>query len=231
MPKGEKLYTGAEIKLESAEKINKKFIKTVAEAGVRPAPNKSFLGMRPKLWMYNTAGEDPKTKFKKWLKKTGEAPVLMRDVKPGVTCEIIDARLFNIGIFKSYTESKIVEKKRTAKVIYTSHVHKPYLVKDLVYAISDDSLSRLILTGKDKSLIKPGDDYNLDILKNERIRIDAILKNNGYFYFNPDYLLFKADTSNVNHDVTFKFTLKDSIPKNAQPFFALTMCISIRTIL
>jgi len=221
LPKGDKLYTGAEINLESAEKINKKFIKTVAEGGVRPAPNKKFLGMRPKLWMYNTAGEDPKTKIGKWLKKTGEAPVLMRDVKPGVTSEIIDARLFNIGIFKSFTESKIVEKKHTFKLIYTSHVHKPFVVKELTYAISDDSISRLVIADKDKSVIKPGEDYNLDKLRIERIRIDALLKNNGYFYFNPDHLLFKADTSNVNRNVSFKLTLKDSIPQNATTVYRI----------
>jgi outer membrane protein insertion porin family len=215
LPKGEKLYTGGEIKLETTDKINKRFIKTIAESAVRPAPNKSYLGIRPKLWMYMAAGENPKTKFKKWLKKTGEAPVLISSVKPGVTTAIIDAKLFNIGIFKSYSESKIVEKKHTAKVIYTSHIHKPYIVKELNYAISDDSLSHTILTEKKKSFIKPGEDYNLDILKNERIRIDALLKNNGYFYFNPDYLLFKADTSAVNHTISFKLSLKDSIPKNA----------------
>jgi len=221
LPKGEKLYTGAEIKLESAGKLDKKLIKATALLAVRPAPNKVYLGNRPKLWLYNLPGENPKTKLGKWFKKKGEPPVLLSSVKPGVTRAIIDSKLFNIGIFKSYTESKIVEKKRTGKVIYTSHIHKPYIVKDLIYAISDDSLSRLILTGKDKSLIKPGDDYNLDILKNERIRIDAILKNNGYFYFNPDYLLFKADTSNINHDVTFKITLKDSIPNNALTVFRI----------
>jgi outer membrane protein assembly factor BamA len=214
LPRGEKLYTGGEIKLETTDKINKRFIKTIAESAVRPAPNKSYLGMRPKLWMYMAAGENPKTKFNKWLKKTGEAPVLISSVKPGVTTAIIDAKLFNIGIFKSYSESKIVEKKHTAKVIYTSHIHKPYIVKELNYAISDDSLSHTILTEKKKSFIKPDEDYNLDILKNERIRIDALLKNNGYFYFNPDYLLFKADTSAVNHSISFKLTLKDSIPKN-----------------
>ena len=42
-----------------------------------------------------------------------------------------------------------------------------------------------------------------------------MLKNNGYFYFNPDYLLFKADTSDVNHTISLKLTLKDSIPENA----------------
>lgn len=142
-------------------------------------------------------------------------PVLISSVKPGVTAGIIDARLFNFGIFESFTESKIVEKKRTAKVIYISHVHKPYVVKELIYAVSDDSISRLILAEKDRSLIKPGQDYNLDPLKTERIRIDGILKNKGYSYFNPDYILFKADTSTVNRTVTFRLTLKDSIPKDA----------------
>ena len=214
LPGGEKLYTGAEIKLETADHVNNRMIRSAAAGSVRPAPNKVFLGFRPKLWLYNLAGQKPKTKLEKWLRKTGEPPVLMSSVKPAVTSEIIDAKLFNMGIFQSFTESKTIEKKRTVKVIYTSHVHKPYVVKDLIYAISDDSLSRLILAEKDKSLIKPGDDYSLDILKNERIRIDGFLKNEGYFYFSPDYLLFKADTSNVNHDVTFKITLKDSIPED-----------------
>lgn len=215
LPDGEKLYTGAEIKLESVGKVNSRSIKAAAEQAVRPVPNKSYFGLRPKLWMYTIAGDEPKSKLKKWLKKTGEAPVLLSSVKPAVTAEIIDARLFNMGIFKSFTESKTIEKERSAKVIYTSHVHKPFIVKDLSYNISDDSLSQLILAGKDKTLIKPGDDYNLDALKTERMRIDAFLKNKGYFYFNPDHLLFKADTSNINQDVSFKLTLKDSIPKDA----------------
>jgi outer membrane protein assembly factor BamA len=213
---GERLYTGAQIKLESKENIKKKrFIKTTAEIALHLKPNQCFLGMRPKLWMYMAAGKDPKSKFNKWLKKMGEAPVLMSNVKPEVTSPIIDAKLYNIGIFKSYTEFKIVEKKHTAKVIYISHIHKPYTVKELIYSISDDKLNQRILTERKKSFIKPGEDYNLDKLKNERIRIDALLKNNGYFYFNPDYLLFKADTSEGNHKVTFKLSLKDSVPKNA----------------
>ena len=215
LPPGEKLYTGAEIVLESTDKINSRFVKTTAEEGFRPLPNKVFLGIRPKLWMFMTAGSTPKNKLTKWFKKKGEAPILLSGVKPEVTAAIIDARLFNIGIFKSYTGFKIVEKKYFAKVIYTSHIQKPYIFKDVICCISDDSLSRLILSAKKESFIKSGKDYNLDILKNERIRTDALLKDNGYFYFNPDYLLFKADTSAVNHSVNLKLTLKDSIPNNA----------------
>lgn len=215
LPAGEKLYTGADIVLESTDKINSQFVKATAEEGVRPLPNKVFLGMRPKLWLLLTAGSTPKNKLQKWFKKKGEAPVLLSSVKPEVTSAIIDARLFNIGIFKSYTGFIIIEKKYTAKIIYTSHIQKPYFFKDVNYAISDDSLSHLILTAKKESFIKSGQDYNLDILKNERIRIDDLLKDHGYFYFNPDYLLFKADTSEINHNVNLKLTLKDSIPNTA----------------
>ncbi|HEX7468847.1 MAG TPA: hypothetical protein VF324_09720, partial [Methanobacterium sp.] len=218
LPSGERLYTGADIELKTADHIKnrkKRSVKSTIKNAIRPLPNKRFLGMRLRLSVYMAAGEAPKSKFKKWLKKIGEAPVLMSNIKPAATSSIIDAKLFNIGFFKSFTEFKIIEKKSTSKVVYISTVHEPYVVKDLIYSVSDDSLSRIILTGKDKSLIKPGEDYNLDQLKNERIRIDDLLKNNGYFYFNPDYLLFKADTSEANHNVTFKLTLKDSIPQNA----------------
>ena len=93
LPNGEKLYTGAEIKLESAENLNKKLVKAAAEGAVRPLPNKGFFGIRPKLWLNNLAGPEPKTKLEKWLKKNGEPPVLMSSVKPSVTAEIIDAQI------------------------------------------------------------------------------------------------------------------------------------------
>ena len=219
LPKGEKLYTGAEIKLVQTGKtpkhINKGLIESIAKESVRPLPNTSYFGMRPQVWMYESAGENPKSKFKKWLKKTGQAPVLLSQVIPQVTAAVIDAKLFNIGIFNSMTEFKIVEKEHTATIVYTSYIHTRYKVKEMTFAISDDSLSRIIHSANDMTVIKAGDDYNLSLLTAERIRIDVLLKNRGYFYFNPDYLLFKADTSDVNHTVSLKLTLKDSIPDDA----------------
>jgi outer membrane protein insertion porin family len=215
LPKGERLYTGATIQLESTEKVRKGNIKAIAEAAVRPEPNSSYLGIRPQLCLYMAAGENPKSKFKLWLQKTGQAPVLMSNINPTATSSILDAQLFNLGIFNSVTTFKIIEKKHTASVIYTCFIHKPYTVKEFVYTITDDSLSSIILSDRGNSIVKPGEDYNLDILKAERIRIDALLKNKGYFYFNPDYLLFKADTSTVNHTISLELTLKDSIPTNA----------------
>jgi len=225
LPEGEKLYTGAKIKLETTGQVDKKLIKSVISEALRPEPNNSYFGMRPQLMLYQMPGENPTTKLGQWIKKRGDAPVLMRQVRPQATAAIIDARLFNMGIFNSITDYKIVEKKHTSGIIYTSYIHKPFTIKDLDSAISDDSLSAVILSGKDKSLIKQGDNYNLDVLKNERIRIDALLKNKGYFYFNPDYLLFKADTSMLSHTISLKLTLKQDIPENALTVYRINKVI------
>jgi len=219
LPKGEKLYTGAKIKLVQKDKSlthrDRGLIESLAKESLRPLPNTSYFGMRPKLWIYMSAGENPKSKFKKWIKKMGQAPVLLSSVKPQVTAAVIDAKLFNIGIFNSMTGFDIVEKKHTASIVYTSYIHTRYKVNDIKYSISDDSISRLILVAKDMSVIKAGDDYNLSLLTAERIRLDVFLKNRGYFYFNPDYLLFKADTSDVSHTISLKLTLKEGMPDNA----------------
>lgn len=228
LPEGEKLYTGADTKFVSADKIDrksKKILKATTKGAVSPQPNKSYLGLRPRLWLYGRTGEDPKTKIGKWLREKGEPPVLMSSVKPGVTSAIIDAKIFNIGIFKSYTNYKTEEKKHTARLTYTSYIHEPFTIKELSYAISDTGISRVILAAKEKSFIKPGADYNLTILKGERIRIDALLKDQGYFYFSPDYLIFKADTSAKERTVNLSLTLKDTIPDNSLTVYRINKVI------
>jgi outer membrane protein insertion porin family len=62
LPPGEKLYTGADVQLEYNENLKKKkkrFIEKVAETGIRPEPNKSYLGMRPRLWLYMVTSDNP----------------------------------------------------------------------------------------------------------------------------------------------------------------------------
>lgn len=221
LAEGELLYTGAEIRVESTETVDENRIKSTASRALRPEPNSSLLGMRPKLWLYQIAGENPKSKFKKWLREKGEPPVLLRDVRKEAVSEIIDAQLFNIGIFNSHTTSEVAEKKKTAKLIYTTDVHVPYKLNAYSINISDNNIQQLITESTQSSLIKPGMAYQLDLLKSERNRIDALLKNKGYFYFSPDYLIFKIDTlvTGVN-TFNLQLVLKDDVPAEAlKPFY------------
>lgn len=217
IPKDEKLYTGAKIQLQSTDKLkSKKTILKNAEQTLKPKPNKSFLGMRPQLWFYFIAGDSANKGIRKFIKnKLGEPPVYLSKVKPAETCKYIDAKFYNIGIFKASTSYKIQEHKKTSKIEYTSNVHNPFTVKALNYPYGTDSLDRIISASKKESLIKSGDDYNLNILKAERERLDAVLKDNGYFYFNADYLLFNADSNENTRTVDLTLTLKDEAPEKA----------------
>lgn len=216
LPPGEKLYVGAKVKVESQEKLRDKGkISAAAQSVIRPEPNSHFLGMRPKLWLYSIAGNPKKKGFRNWLKQQGEPPVLMSTVKPSQTQKYIDAKLFNIGIFNGTTEYKLIEKKRTVKVLYICHVSNPFTIKQVDYNLGYNEFTELITDAKEETLLKPGVDYDLDMIKAERERIDGVLKDNGYFYFSPDYLLFKVDTSQTTKTVSLVLTLKDETPDKA----------------
>jgi hypothetical protein len=61
--------------------------------------------------------------------------------------------------------------------------------------------------------LKQGDIYDLDIIKAERERIDQYLKNEGFFYFSPDYLVFYADTAVGEKKVNLRLGVKDELLK------------------
>jgi outer membrane protein insertion porin family len=214
LPAGEKLYAGARVEIISSEKIKDKgMINSKVKGAIRPKPNSRFLGNRPKVWIYNITSDSSFHGFRKMLHtKVGEPPVLMSDVKTQSTTEIIDAVLFNMGIFNGVTSSKIVEKKHKGYVIYSMNVHKPYTISDVQFP-SDTCLVCTAIAGtKDNSILKQGRNYDLNLLRAERKRIEDVLKNLGYFYFNEDYILFKADTSKSSRSVRLTITLKENIP-------------------
>ena len=67
----------------------------------------------------------------------------------------------------------------------------------------------------EKSLLKKGDPYNLDVIKNERTRIDADLKQKGFYYFRSDDLLIRADSTIGDHQVDMNLIIKKSTPHEA----------------
>jgi outer membrane protein assembly factor BamA len=216
LPPGKKLYTGYAIKLTHTEPVKKQNkIRSVIKDHIKLRANQSYGGMRPKLWLWEITGEAPRKKWKKKLRDKSEAPIFINDIDPAQTAKYIDAAMFNIGIFNSLTEYKIVETKKTAKIVFTTYVHPPFTLNNIVYEIKEPSVQHRILAENEKGLLKKGDDYSLDNLKAERERINRILKNHGFYFFNPDYIIFKADTMASERKVNVRLDLKSETPPNA----------------
>ncbi len=229
LEEGQYLYDGAKINIKADPALsrkNAKALKTELDGLLRPKPNGSFLGIRVKLLLYNMAGT-PKGKGLRYLirNKLGEPPVLASYSAMEKNREVLQNRLENRGYFKDTVILDTVYKGRKLKAIYTAVIGKQYTIRNVVYPSTDDSLSRAIARLAPHSLLKKGDPYNLDVIKNERIRIDNILKQKGYYYFGPDDILIRADSNVGDHQVDMNLIVKKSTPPEAYKIYRINNII------
>lgn len=217
---GQILYTGAEVKVnpDSAKKVdNQKDITSTLEGKTRPKPNKSILGLKPKLWIYNIAGEPKKPKgIRNWLRnKVGEAPVLLSEVKLQYNNDVLTSYLISQGYLQSVVTGDTIVKDKKGEAVYTANTGDRYKMAKIEFPKDTGILTNNINKNAENSVLKAGNFYDLDAFKNERIRIDNDLKEQGYFYFNPDYILLQVDSTIGKSQVDVRVKVKDIAPDAA----------------
>lgn len=226
LKEGQMLYTGAEINIESdtLPKKEKSELKDALKENLTPKPNSSFLGLRPKLYAYNATKEPKKEKgLRYWLKyKFGEEPVLLGDVDREFNKDIIENYSENKGYFNARARYDTVSKNKKAKVIYTLNPGARYLISNVNFPQDSTLVNSEIQNLKEKTLLKPGNPFDLDVIKAERQRIDDGLKEKGFYYFNPDNIIVQADSTVTNKPkVELIVKLKDNTPKLATEQFTI----------
>ena len=225
LPDGELLYVGGKIKVEDStiSKKEYKFLKSTLSEIIRPKPNKKLLGLRPKLFIYNLVGTVKKEKgFRHWLKYTiGEAPVLFSQVDLEYNKSVIQNYVENNGYFnaKSTADSTKNGKKVVAEY-YVNPKHQ-YKIKEVQFPEDSSTISKAVSKNKRKSLLIVGNPYSLDVIKEERNRIDTKLKEKGFFYFNADYLVVQVDSTVAKHEVTLIVKVKNETPAIAKKAFKI----------
>lgn len=225
IPEGERLYVEGDVQLQMDSNVNaerKALFEEHLEELLMPKPNKKLFGVRWKLMFWNAAGGYDTTNsnfFKRFLRKRGEEPVLLSDVNREYNENLLRNRMENLGFFNAEVNSDTTYNGKFGKIIYTGIPGKIYRIDTVIYEIDPNSnLGRDILKDKDKSLLKKGSNYNLDVILNERDRIDNELKNKGYYFFNPDNILVEVDSTIGNHKVNMYITIKpETTPEAKEP--------------
>ena len=185
---GQTLYTANVLKIQSSVKLShhqQKVLLSELKPLVRPTLNSKLLGWRFRLWVYNVAGDTKKKKgFKHWLKyKLGEAPVLATPTLIEKNRQVLQNHLENKGYFQDTVLSATPVKNKHLTAVYTAQIGQRYTIRQAGFPPDSDLLSQTIDSLQSHSLLKKGDGYDLDVIKEERTRIDSRLKNRGYFYF------------------------------------------------
>ncbi|HUZ60976.1 MAG TPA: BamA/TamA family outer membrane protein [Hanamia sp.] len=219
VPKGDALYTGATIKIKDSTLSRKEKKKVIDQTSSlpRPLPNSKFLGIPFKLLLYNLAGDTSKHNFiRKFLRKTGQPPVLLSSVNLDYNVKLLKNYLENIGYFQAEDIGDTIVKKKKGHGYYTLTPGPVYTIKEVHFETDSSSLGSAIQATRPKTILHPGDPFNLEVIKGERLRIDAILKEEGYYYFNHDYLLLDADSTVGDNEVNMFLHVKKATPAIAK---------------
>ena len=153
-----------------------------------------------------------KAEFNEWIKRTGEAPVLVNREESKKSLNRLKSWYWNNGWFNVETDYKIIpleDKKKRARVEYYVTPHEPYLVDSIKTEISSKALDSLYDIHKAASEIKPGIQYNTLDFNEERDRLSQLFRNNGVYNFDQEYISFDADTVNTGHKVNTTLIIKN----------------------
>ena len=227
LPEGAVLYTGIskiEIQQPDASEAGRSTVEEV-EAALAYPPNNALLGSSSVrvpfpfgLWVYN-AFVNKEGKVSRWIfNKLAAKPVLISTVNPDVRVKVARNLLNEYGYFNGATSYALVPDKkdpRKAKIAYQVTMNQPYTIDSILYVRMRNRVDSLLPRLSSERLIRKGDNFNVVRLQEERERIADRLRDNGYYYFRPEYMIYQADTTITPGKVSLRIVPKEGMPRNA----------------
>jgi outer membrane protein insertion porin family len=220
IPANDALYTGASIQIDSSKLTHKqkKKLKANLLTLTRPKTNSKILGLRVKLWIYNLSGKPKKKKsIRGWIKeKFGEPPVLASSLDLEHNSKVLQSYLQNKGYFQAVVDGDTIAAHKKTRALYHAQPWDVYTIHSVNLIRDSSAENKAIAADFSETFLKKGKPFDLDVIKAERDRIDADLKENGFYFFSPDFLLVQADSNLMSHQVNMYVKVKPGIPTEAQ---------------
>ncbi len=205
LAKDQMLYTGRQdVRIINSHKISKtssveNYVKSITSHKV----NNSLFGRRVLppigLWVHNYMKPKEGKKFGRWIYKTlSSNPILISDVNPELRSAKIGNDLFDKGFFHSTAWAAIDTSKRNPKkgrVSYSVDLAPPNFFRKISLDTLSNNIDSLISKDDFMKQIKEGDQFNLEKLKTSRVDLSRRIQEHGYYYFIPEFIELKADTT------------------------------------
>lgn len=188
-----------------------KIDKSKLKAYILQKPNKKILGIRLNLFYYNLSNINKTRWPHSWLRRIGEEPVVYDPFLTGRTHDQLKIYLENRGFYDAQVTDSVRFNKKNAKVRYTITPGEPLRVRKIYYLFEDTSIVSLILNDTANSLIVKRMLFNKEILQNERIRLEELMKQNGYYNFSKEYIYFNAELVPGKHLVDLTLGIKEYV--------------------
>lgn len=227
IPDGEQLYIGiAKTKIYNNDKSNQgQRALSSAEKVINEPPNNSLFGSaRYRLWppiglyVYNRYVNDSTRLGKKIYDMFATEPKFISTVNPSLRATIATNILKEHGYFRALVTDSIetmANNPKEARVHYTIDMDKPFALDSITYLKPIAMTDTTTLVHEEISEMKKGKQFMLEYLIKDRFNISDILRNNGFYYFKPDYIYYEADTVQQDYKVQVRTKIKEGVPQYA----------------
>ncbi|MBQ7181125.1 MAG: BamA/TamA family outer membrane protein [Bacteroidaceae bacterium] len=203
--------------------------RTEVEAVIAMPPNGAIMGSSYTRWpwplrlaIYNRYVES-RSRFGRWMLNTfGASPKTLSTVSPSVRTQVARNTLRNYGYFRGWTAFDTVptRRPRQAKLRYEVHTGPLFHLDTVRYQLFPARADSLIRASARQSLLAAGAPFSVKNLDGERTRVATLLRNNGYFFYQPDYVTFRADTLQRPLHVQLQVRPKPGLPsRTARQFY------------
>ncbi|HET9433157.1 MAG TPA: hypothetical protein VFO37_05335, partial [Chitinophagaceae bacterium] len=223
LPANDKLYTGANIEVNGTSTVREKKVLTEDLEGLtRPKPNSKLLGLRLKLSIYNLFRKKKENSFFGRIRdKNGEPPVLLTQVDLQQNVRVLQSHMENKGYFRAKVAGDTILRRKKANARYSVEAGRQYMINAIHFPEDSNALFAAIRKSSMESLLIPGKPFDLDVIRAERVRIDGYLKERGFYFFSPEFILVKTDTTLGNGLVNMFVAVKPDIPIESREVYRI----------
>ncbi|MDR1938024.1 MAG: BamA/TamA family outer membrane protein, partial [Tannerellaceae bacterium] len=158
--------------------------------------------------------------FKKFIRKMGEPPVIFNNHLVNLSVNELTMEMRNRGYLHAQVTAQVDTANKKASVTYKIVNNEPHRICSYTNDIPQrlfgqrDTTRRNRNTGNGarmtRSLIKEETLFDMNILEEEKNRINSLLRNHGYYASTEDNLHYLADTTVQSYQVDLSLILLDT---------------------
>ena len=179
-------------------------VREEVDAALAYPPNNSVFGSSSArwplpigLWFYNGFVNDT-TRFGRWVFDSFAAtPRTISTANPRLRTQIARNTLRNYGFFHGRVDYEVQPQRRDslkARLAYSVFPGLLYRLGSIEYQRFGHTTDSLIRATSELTNLHTGDPFTAIQLDAERRRLSDLFRNNGFYFYRPEYITFRADT-------------------------------------
>ncbi len=152
------------------------------------------------------------------MRNLGDAPSYFSEKDAQANAVKMQKYLSDKGFFNAKTAYSLDTLRRSQiRVNYLITENAGFYLRNIVYEIDDARIDSIVRQSFDKSRLQTGDRFDFDNMSGERVRIESLLRDQGYYAFSRQYIrATDVDTVRRGNDRRFFEGLEpgDSLRRN-----------------